>query len=201
MTEKECLLLIQENSYLMEILTIIEGLDLADCWLCAGSIRNYLWDHLSGKKSFPPINDVDVIFYDPQISYEQTAVLEAKLKANYPLFDWELKNQAHMHRHNFSDEKPYRSTYDAVSKFPERCTAIGVRYKAQKLELLAPFGLQDIVEFRVRPTPHFLQNETYLALYRKRQKQKNWPVRWSRLSIAFYEQVDQEHNEKVRMKK
>ncbi len=88
-----------------------------------------------------------------------------------------------MHQHNFAEEPPYTSTFDALTKFPERCTAVAARMNQGKLELMAPFGWQDICSFRVRPTPHFAQNEQYLAVYRQRQAMKQWQKIWPQLSI------------------
>ena len=62
--------LISSNKDLMRILTIIDSLDLADCWLCAGAIRNFLWDLFSNQE-VKLITDIDVVFYDPLISYEK----------------------------------------------------------------------------------------------------------------------------------
>lgn len=67
-----------ENSDMMTILTIIRNLGLKDSWLAAGSVRNFIWNLLSDKSSFDCETDVDVIFFDPDISYEETLSLEKK---------------------------------------------------------------------------------------------------------------------------
>lgn len=36
------------NSDIMKILAIIKSLPLNDCWLCAGTLRNFIWNKLSG---------------------------------------------------------------------------------------------------------------------------------------------------------
>ncbi|MGL5686945.1 MAG: nucleotidyltransferase family protein, partial [Vagococcus fluvialis] len=76
--------LFSKNSDIMEILAIIHQLNLKDCWLCAGTLRNYVWDYLSKQKT-SLISDVDIIFYDPDISYEETLEIEKNLKNKYPL--------------------------------------------------------------------------------------------------------------------
>ena len=75
---------IQLNTDLMKILTIIRDLDLQDSWLAAGSVRNFIWNLLSDKSPFDRETDVDVIFFDPAISYEDTLGIERKLKENFP---------------------------------------------------------------------------------------------------------------------
>lgn len=74
--------IIEKNSELMALLKIIYSFQLNDCWLCAGTIRNYIWDYLSDRNISSNINfsDIDVIFFDKTISYEQTVLIENKIK-------------------------------------------------------------------------------------------------------------------------
>ena len=75
---------IQLNSDLMKILTIISNLGLKDSWLAAGSVRNFIWNLLSEKPAFDRETDVDVIFFDPEVSYEETLAIENKLREDFP---------------------------------------------------------------------------------------------------------------------
>ena len=76
---------------MMAILTIIRNLELTDSWLAAGSVRNFIWNLLSDRPAFDLETDVDVIFFDPDISYEETLSLEKKLREDFPQYQWELK--------------------------------------------------------------------------------------------------------------
>ena len=65
-----------------------------------------------------------------------------------------------MHIHSPST-KPYTSSKDAMSKYPERCTAVGLRLlEDEELDLFTAYGLEEIVRFQVYPTPHFLERRT-----------------------------------------
>ena len=175
---------IQLNTDLMRILTIICNFGLKDSWLAAGSVRNFIWNLLSDKSPFDHETDVDVIFFDPDISYEETVSLEKKLREDFPQYQWELKNQVYMHQHS-PHTAPYTSSRDAMSKYPERCTAIGLRLNEDStLELFAPYGLEDILKFQVRPTPHFLENEDRMRLYQERLSKKNWQEKWKNLTFS-----------------
>ena len=181
--EHEILEAFRENPDLMKILTIIRNLGLKDSWLAAGSVRNFIWNLLSDKPSFDRETDVDVIFFDPDVSYEETLVIENKLREDFPQYQWELKNQVYMHQHS-PHTAPYRNSCDAMSKYPERCTAVGLRLQADAtLELFAPYGLEDILNFQVCPTPHFLENEDRMKLYQKRLSKKNWREKWKNLTV------------------
>ena len=176
---------IQLNSDLMKILTIIHDLELKDSWLAAGSVRNFIWNILSDKPAFDRETDVDVIFFDPDVSYEETLAIENKLREDFPQYQWELKNQVYMHQYS-PHTAPYRNSCDAMSKYPERCTAIGLRLNADaSLELFAPYGLEDILNFQVAPTPHFLENQDRMKLYQERLSKKNWQVKWKNLTFKI----------------
>ena len=173
----------RENPDMMAILTIIRNLGLKDSWLAAGSVRNFIWNLLSERPAFDLETDVDVIFFDPDISYEETLFLEKKLRADFPQYQWELKNQVYMHLHS-PHTAPYTSSRDAMSNYPERCTAVGLRLNEElDFELYAPYGLDDILNFQVRPTPHFLENEDRMELYRTRLSKKNWQEKWKNLIL------------------
>jgi len=175
---------IQLNTDLMKILIIIRNLGLKDSWLAAGSVRNFIWNLLSDKSPFDRETDVDVIFFDPDISYEETVSLEKKLREDFPQYQWELKNQVYMHQHS-PHTAPYTSSRDAMSKYPERCTAVGLRLNEDStLELFAPYGLEDILNFQVHPTPHFLENEDRMKLYQTRLSKKNWQEKWKNLTFS-----------------
>ncbi|MET3645316.1 hypothetical protein ABID27_001967 [Streptococcus gallinaceus] len=82
---------LQQDSDIWKILHIIKELELKDSWLCAGSVRNFIWNRSSGQPGFDPETDVDIIFYDPDVSYEETCQLEKQLLQVYPQYRWELK--------------------------------------------------------------------------------------------------------------
>ena len=182
--KQEILDSVRENPDMMAILTIIRDLGLKDSWLAAGSVRNFIWNLLSDKSPFDCETDVDVIFFDPAISYEDTLGIESKLKEDFPQYQWELKNQVYMHLHS-PHTAPYTSSRDAMSKYPERCTAVGLRLHADAtLELFVPYGLEDILKFQVHPTPHFLENEDRMKLYQERLSKKNWQEKWKNLTFS-----------------
>ena len=183
MTDQEILERLSQDQDIRAILEMIRSLQLEDSWLAAGSIRNFIWNILSGKSGFDAETDVDVIFFDQTVSYEETLQMEMELRKAFPAYSWELKNQVYMHIHS-PNTQPYTSSKDAMSKYPECCTAIGLRLlEDDKLELFAPYGLADIRAFQVRPTPHFLADAERKKLYMERICKKNWQAKWSQLSF------------------
>ena len=54
---------IQNDSWMLEILTIVKNLQLNDCWIGAGFIRNKVWDVLHAIER-TKLNDIDVIYFN-----------------------------------------------------------------------------------------------------------------------------------------
>ncbi len=172
----------------MDCLKIIRGLDLPDCWIAAGLIRNSYWDHLHKVKRPPLKSDIDVIYFDPKDTRQKTEqVYEEKLKSEAPEVEaifgkWSVKNQARMHQVN--RDRPYQSCYDALQHWPETVTAIAARLTvANDIELLHPFGLEDLYQKKVRPCPYFKEHK--LFEFKIRQDKKRWQDRWSDLKTEF----------------
>lgn len=184
-TEQWMLEQFQADPDMMTVLAIIRDLDLADAWLAAGAVRNFIWNLLSGRSGFDARTDLDLVFYDPAISYEETQQIEQELKKKFSQYAWEVKNQVYMHQHS-PGTAPYTSACDAVSKYPEQCTALAVHLRKDgQLELFLPYGTKDIEDFIVQPTPHFLASPERLAVYTERMKKKNWQSKWPQLEVRF----------------
>ncbi len=66
---------------------------LVSGWLC----EEFYLESIVRATSFDSDTDVDVIFFNPSYSEAETIELEAKLKADWPQYRWELRNQAYMH--------------------------------------------------------------------------------------------------------
>lgn len=175
--------MIKTNPEMMTLLAIIKSFQLPDSWLCAGTLRNFVWNHLSGKKEVFT-SDIDLVFFDPNRSYEETLELERRIKADYPSYNWEVKNEVYMNVHT-PDMPVYENSRDAIRKFPERCTAIAARLNQENdLELYLPYGSEDILQFKVLPTPYYAKNSARRAIYRKRLATKNWKRDWPQLIIV-----------------
>ena len=154
-TERDIVALIQEDKWMMELLKCAKSLNLPDWWICAGFVRSKIWDVLHGFDERTTIPDIDVIYYDrTNIEESVEKEYEEVLKRLLPTIPWSVKNQARMHSVN--NISPYTSSVDAISKFPETATALGVKLdEGNNVILTAPHGIEDVVNLRVKPTPYF----------------------------------------------
>jgi hypothetical protein len=175
---KKLLLADKERS---RILALVQSLELPDCWVGAGFLRNAVWDHLHGRPPSKSFSDVDVIWFDSERSDPAIDVeIEVSLRRLDPSIDWSVKNQGRMHIRN--GDKPYDSAVDAMRFWPETATAVAVRkIDIFEFEFAAPFGFHDLFALRVRPTPSFRDEKQ--SIYLKRVQCKRWADIWPRLRI------------------
>ncbi|WP_132745486.1 nucleotidyltransferase family protein [Scopulibacillus darangshiensis] len=169
---------------MMDILRDVKSLNLPDWWVCAGFVRSKIWDVLHGFEIRTPLSDIDVIYYDPgDINEEAEKRLEDKLKGMNPHIPWSVKNEARMHVVN--DISPYTSSVDAISKFPETATSLGVKLdEKDNLVLTAPCGIDDVINMEIKPTAYFKETADRLKIYKERVMKKNWPSIWSKVKIT-----------------
>jgi len=161
------------------LLDVVAALDLPDCWIGAGFVRNAVWDYLHQRSDTPICGDVDVIWYDPgRAGAVYDRQLEAKLRSWEPCIDWSVKNQARMHVRN--GDNPYTSATDAMRYWPETATAIAARRKVNVCEIAAPLGLDDLFALVLRPTPRFRQDKR--MIYEERLSSKSWCDAWPLLT-------------------
>ncbi|WP_200822849.1 nucleotidyltransferase family protein [Aquimarina sp. AU58] len=162
---------------MIEILENIKGLNLNDCWVGAGFIRNKIWDYKHGFDR-TELNDIDVIYFnDKNPSKKKDLLIEKQLSEINSDINWSVKNQARMNLRN--GHAPYEDCFQAISYWPETATAIAVRLNTNdEIEFIAPYGLVDLFNLIVIPTPGF-----DLKVYNDRIASKSWIAKWCNLNI------------------
>ncbi len=164
----------------MRALAAAAALELPDSWIGAGFVRNAVWDTLHGYDRPTALNDVDVLYFDPRDpSREAERSHEQRLAQDMPGVPWSVRNQARMHLRN--GDAPYRSVLDAMRYWGETPTGVAMRLgRESHLELIAAYGIDDLVNLEVWPTPSFAGK---LHVYRARMRKKRWTTIWPRLTV------------------
>ncbi len=163
----------------MEILKLVADLTLPDCWVAAGFVRNAVWDDLHERSCGTQLDDVDVVYFDPEdSSRSRDCGLERLLQSARPDERFAVKNQARMHERNAHAR--YQDTTDAIRYWPETCTAVGVQLATEGIKVTAPYGLGDLFDLLVRPTS--TDAET-VELVRRRLHSKEWQRKWPQLRL------------------
>ena len=174
--------LVQLDPWMMDLLRTVRAMHLQQWCIAAGVIRNKVWDHLHGYGDRTLTADIDVLFYDRDRSdanYE--AEIEARLTAMFPSVRWEAVNQATVH--SYTKDAPYESIEQAMSRWADPVTAVGVRLTCEdQMVIIAPFGLSDLFGLIVRPN---LVAPGASRVYRERMTTKRWVERWPKLTILW----------------
>ncbi|MFA9558438.1 nucleotidyltransferase family protein [Evansella sp. AB-rgal1] len=183
-TEEDIIRVIQSDEWMMHCLRAVRTLQLPDWWICAGFVRSKIWDILHEFEERTPLGDVDVIYFDPEDVEESTEKsLENQLRKLDYTVPWSVKNQARMHLVN--NFPTYTSSVEGISKFPETVTALGVTLSTTKdVQLTAPWGVRDVVNMIVMPTPDYTPDKPLHHVYRKRVTSKRWEKHWNKLVIT-----------------
>ncbi|EWG13054.1 nucleotidyltransferase family protein [Cytobacillus firmus] len=180
-TEEDIVKLVTQDKWMMDILSAAKSLNLPDWWVCAGFVRAKVWDTLHGFRNRTHLPDVDVVYFNKSDLREETEKeLESKLKSLLPQVPWSVKNEARMHLLN--DLPPYTSSVDAISKFPETATALGLKLDDKcNVILTAPWGIEDLLSFKINPTPLFAEDSMLFEVFLQRVEKKNWKSIWPML--------------------
>lgn len=143
---------------LSAIVDLVAEQDLPDGWLVAGAIYQTAWNLIAGQPRRTGIKDYDVIYFDPDTSYEaEDRVIRRMDAACRPLgLAVEVRNQARVHlwyevRFGFPIP-PLTSSAESLLFYASTTQAVGVRRNAAGgLDMLAPYGLSDIFAMHLRP--------------------------------------------------
>jgi hypothetical protein len=157
---------------------------LPDCWLVAGAVTQTVWNHAHGFPLEFGILDVDIVYFDRDLSEESEQQHEARIRALFPDLPAkvDVKNEARVHLWYASrfgyDIEPYTSTKAALETFPTTAGAVAVRATAAGFEVCAPFGVDDLLQLIVRPNKAQITESIYAA------KVTRWRALWPRLTIV-----------------
>lgn len=177
MTEKDIIDLIERDEWMMNVLRLAEKVQLKNWVIGAGFVRNKVWDHLHGfERDQVDTNDIDLVYFDPEGNSQSADERLSQQLERATGLKWEVVNE--VYAHSWNDLPPYQSIEDALSQWPETATAIGVRLVEGKLILVAPYGIDDLVNLIVRPSPKLPGGE---AIARKRMEQKKWLDKWPKV--------------------
>ncbi|WP_296737754.1 nucleotidyltransferase family protein [Mesorhizobium sp.] len=165
------LAIVTGDPVLGQTLERVRELALPDWLVVSGALYNSVWNHLTGKPPGYGIKDVDLFYFDDtDLSYEAEDTVIRRAAEHFeglPL-PVEVRNQARVHLWypvKFGRECPqYRNSSESVSYFASKTHAVGVRYSRDgQLDLVAPFGLDDVFSFRITPNRALDNQRTHEA--------------------------------------
>lgn len=163
---------------MMNILRVARSAGLPDWMIGAGFVRNRVWDELHEFAERHRGDDVDLIYFDPLEPSEATDKQVERELGKLVAVNWSVKNQARMHA--VHGDPPYESTEDALANWVETATCVAVTLLPDDgLKLIAPHGLDDLVNLVIRANPARHDPESL----ERRVRAKRWLEIWPKLRL------------------
>ena len=145
----------------MAVLEVVRRQRLPDPLLFSGAVYQTVWNAVTGRPLDHGIQDYDVGYFDPDLSYDAEDLVIRRMAGALPepLVDVvEVRNQARVHL--WFPEKfghpyePLTRTAEALERFVCPAFAVGVHLQDDgTLRVEAPFGLDDVFAMRLRVNP------------------------------------------------
>jgi hypothetical protein len=155
--------ILRASPRLMQVLAIARDIALADWRVVSGAIYQTVWNSVTGRDPDYGVKDYDLFYFDSfDLSYEAEDVVIQRAAAAYPpalspLV--EVRNQARVHMwfeaHFGEAYAPLSCSDESLERFVAPAFAVGARLEADgdRMNIAAPFGLEDLFAMRLRPNP------------------------------------------------
>ena len=177
---KQFLTCLNSAAPLSEMAQIL-ALESPDLWLAAGCVVQSVWNVLSQRPWEYGILDFDLVYFQPDLGLHHQEQLQDRLNNIWPQRKLDIKNQALVHTwypHKFGLQIPaFKSLEAALCTWPSTATATAVRFYKGEWQIMAPFGLSDLLALRVCPNATLVSKEIYL------KKSSRWQKRWPELDV------------------
>lgn len=173
--------IVRSDAHLMALLRTARELDLPQHRVVAGCIYQTVWNALTGRQAGTGINDYDLVYFDAaDLSEESEVGIEGLVRAHLPTLPVpvEVRNQARVHlwfEEYFGIPYPALTCADeAITRYASVTHAVGVSLTDDgRLDIFAPFGLDDIFGLVVRPNYALPNKATHDR--KARRVQAIWP--------------------------
>ena len=178
--EEKFIEIIKESKILNKILSTLEDTILSkyDYYLAGGAIYKTIFNYYHGYDLNYGINDYDIIYFDDKnISYEAEDSVIRKIKSKFDTLaldiNLDIKNEARAYiwlKENYKQNlPPYKDLEDALLSWGFSACAIGIRKENNKYIILAPYGIEDMMNMIIRKVG------SYDISAKVTELKKNWP--------------------------
>lgn len=170
--------ILKQNKELYEIIEETKQFAFSEYYIGGGSITQTVWNYLLDKPLEYGISDVDIVYYDSDLSESKEINIIHSVKSNFSnkLYEVDIANEARVHlwyEKAFGKViSPYYSVEEAISTWPTTATSLGVRLEQNELVVFAPYGLNDLYNLTVKPNKKMIDKTIY------DKKVKKWQQKW-----------------------
>lgn len=158
--------IIRADPDLTAVLQCLRDVALPQWRLVAGCLYQTVWNVLTSRPRGTGIEDYDVIYFDAgDLSWEAEDAGIKRVITPWPL---QIRNQARVHlwyEHHFGvPYAPLLTADESMTRYPTTAGAVGVRLERDgRLDIAAPFGLDDMFAMILRPNPACPHQATFSA--------------------------------------
>ncbi len=154
--------IVRSDPDLMSVLTAVRVLGLNDWLVFSGAVYQAAWNDVTGRAPGYGVKDFDVGYFDEDVSWEAE---DAVIKRVAAAFEEPLRSRVEVRNQRRVSEwfeakfgepyPPIEDTAEALTRFVAPAFAVGVRLEDDdEITVVAPFGLDDVFDMRIRPNPH-----------------------------------------------
>jgi uncharacterized protein len=185
--EDKLIALVKKNPFVLELIHAVPELDLPNCYVAGACIAQTFWSLSHGYASHYGVKDIDLVYFDPDLSEEKENAQQARVRAMFSHFPMEVDviNEARVHVWYESvfgySINPYTSVEEAISTFPITAGIVGIRSNADSHDIYAPLGLADLFNLVVRANKRQITREIYEA------KLARWQPLWPKLTYVSWQ--------------
>src|SRR5690606_20653304 len=177
--EQQLYALVHSSDQLMAALRAVHSLRLSSWCIGAGVIRSLVWDALHEYQQPSVVPDIDVAYFDAKAQGDEHVTLQESLSLLMPSLNWEVTNQAKVHewfaKALGQQVAPVSSLEEGLATWREYATCVGVFMDSGGLKIIAPYGLDDLFELRVRHNPCRASVATFMHRVQSKELIKRWP--------------------------
>ncbi len=152
---------LRASADVMSVLRAARASGLPDWRLFSGAVYQSLWNGVTGRAVGYGVRDYDIAYFDPDLTEAAEMHWADRVRAHLPeglRSLVEIANQARVHL--WFEQKfgrpyaPLQSTDAALARSLATAHAVGMRLEQDgTMTVAAPFGLRDIFDLVLRPTP------------------------------------------------
>ncbi|VAV98258.1 hypothetical protein MNBD_ALPHA06-493 [hydrothermal vent metagenome] len=166
-----------------EILRRLPDLAMPQAMLVSGCLYQSAWNGLLGHDPERGILDYDLVYFDDSdLSYEAEDEVIQRCAAAFADLDAEIevRNQARVHlwfkNHFGLDYAPLANAAEALERYMSPCNAVAITLDANAdLQVIAPFGFDDLFGFIVRPRGDGSQISAQSYAKKTKRMKAMWP--------------------------
>jgi hypothetical protein len=158
--------IIHSDPDLMDVLARLRDAALPQWRIVSGCLYQTVWNVLTGRKRGTGIQDIDVIYFDAgDLSWEAEDSVIRRIGTDGGL---QIRDRARVHlwyeRHFGVPYALLCSADESLSRYPITVQAVGARLEDDgRLDIVAPFGVDDVFAMVMRPNPDLPHRATFDA--------------------------------------